>query len=469
MSSKLNSNINIDLHIHSIASEYKESKSIVKDSTKQNLNILFEKLQEYNINLFSITDHNRFDSELFLECKKIIQSGKYNNVKNILAGVEFDVNLDGSSKAKGHVIAIFNIEKNNEENQNLKKLSKLLNLTESEFYKNKQDDFFSKDEFEKLLKEINLDVILIANQVKDITNKKSGKDKSLSNHSDSIEKDIWFGFISAFELQSPKTQGIVKDSLKKLNIPSNFPLIFYTDCHEWKYYPWHDKTQIKEDEKKYFTSIKSLPTFEGLLMAFTSFETRFNRINNFGFNYIQGFYIKNNLIELSSGINVIIGDNGTGKTALLNILQNKNLIREYKTLEQKNNISLLKKEPKLYKNIKYIAQNEILDKRNSEKLLNDFDYFEDISSIEEFESKVKQYGKQLWDFVNHQIKINDKIGNLNSKKVTLQIPETENIYFISIIQNIDTNMIENTHKEKLDNVEKIIKLITLEFKDEYYD
>lgn len=57
--------IKFDLHIHSSASKYKESKGIVDDSTVDNVDILLDKLEEQKVSLFSITDHNRFNVELY--------------------------------------------------------------------------------------------------------------------------------------------------------------------------------------------------------------------------------------------------------------------------------------------------------------------------------------------------------------------------------------------------------------------
>lgn len=68
----LNSVIKFDLHIHSEASKYKESKGIVDNSNKHNLATLLNKLNEHDVALFSITDHNRFDPELYIEINKIL-------------------------------------------------------------------------------------------------------------------------------------------------------------------------------------------------------------------------------------------------------------------------------------------------------------------------------------------------------------------------------------------------------------
>ena len=68
----LNNNIRIDLHIHSKASEYKEENGYVDESNIENVNDLLSKLQENNINLISITDHNKFDFKLYEKIKSLI-------------------------------------------------------------------------------------------------------------------------------------------------------------------------------------------------------------------------------------------------------------------------------------------------------------------------------------------------------------------------------------------------------------
>ena len=80
----LNNNIKIDLHIHSKASEYKESDGYVKDSNIDNVNVLLSKLEENKVNMISITDHNRFDYDLYKKIKSEINKPPYEDVKNIL-------------------------------------------------------------------------------------------------------------------------------------------------------------------------------------------------------------------------------------------------------------------------------------------------------------------------------------------------------------------------------------------------
>lgn len=64
----------VDLHIHSYISKYKEPPGIVDNSTKSNLDVLFEKLEENKINMFAFSDHNRFDKDLFIAAKELIKN-----------------------------------------------------------------------------------------------------------------------------------------------------------------------------------------------------------------------------------------------------------------------------------------------------------------------------------------------------------------------------------------------------------
>lgn len=104
---RLNSLINIDLHIHSNLSSYKETEGYVDNSNIDNIEILLDKLQINNINMFAITDHNRFGFDLYKKIKTIISSNcKYENLKKVLPGIEFDVQLEKGLESC-HIICIF--------------------------------------------------------------------------------------------------------------------------------------------------------------------------------------------------------------------------------------------------------------------------------------------------------------------------------------------------------------------------
>lgn len=59
----------IDLHIHSKASSTKDGAK-VKNNTKENLPLLVAKLNDNEVNICAITDHDVFSYELYSELKK---------------------------------------------------------------------------------------------------------------------------------------------------------------------------------------------------------------------------------------------------------------------------------------------------------------------------------------------------------------------------------------------------------------
>ena len=254
--------INIDLHIHSYASYYKDG-SVVNNSTIQNIDTLLSGLEKNNINMFAITDHNRFDFELYECLKKKILNNKI--VRKNLPGVEFDVQLK-EDLPKCHIIAIF-------DDSNLEKIKNLSTVIK-EYKELSRDESYTMDEFETLIKKIGLKTILIVHPKQALDNK-TGRTDSLSAACEDPSFFIKTGYIDSLEFGSNRTEGIVKNSLNDLNI--DFPLITGSDCHDWEEYPYRDKNS-KIHRK--FTSIKCLPSFKGLLMSISSFNSRANRNDN---------------------------------------------------------------------------------------------------------------------------------------------------------------------------------------------
>ncbi|WP_251318155.1 hypothetical protein [Flintibacter muris] len=53
----------IDLHIHSCISAHKDGKK-VKNNTKENIPILVQKLNENQVNICALTDHDAFSYDI---------------------------------------------------------------------------------------------------------------------------------------------------------------------------------------------------------------------------------------------------------------------------------------------------------------------------------------------------------------------------------------------------------------------
>lgn len=444
--------MNIDLHIHSFESKYKESNDIVDNSTIENLDVLFSKLNEFNVGLFSITDHNRFNVDLYNKVDEMLSKNKYQNVKNVLAGVEFDVKID-SDMNKCHIITIFDA-KNKEENY--KKINAVIN---NNLLKNKED-YYNKNEYEQILKSIGLDVILIACQRNSLDRDK-GKHNSLSESTNRPLELISTGFISALEFQRPNVEGILKNNLK--NIPNNIGLVMGSDCHDWNVYPNHDK---KHGNSEFIHSrAKIMPTFKGLLMAITSPETRINQQESNNKDFIDEFNINDKKVKLQNGINAIIGENGSGKSTLLKLLNNDVKSPKYiKNLVENNKLHCdnILSSKKLY-----IGQGDIIKKFDNSTLFPK-DNFKDVDHYI-FQSSYIEYSNKLLKYIRHNIELEDSLKELEKDFLPYNAINNNSNYFVHISKDKDFSNIENQHEKPLDSIKSVLNIIKPLLQDPYFE
>lgn len=342
-----------------------------------------------------------------------------------MPGIEFDVQLEKGLESC-HIICIFDD----------KDETKLLNI-------------------EKILKEIGLDVILIAHQHKHFDKKDGGK-RSLSNSVSDIYEFIKTGYVNALEYQRPAIQGMIINSLKKVN--KNVATIIGSDCHKWEFYPQKDENNAN---KQYISKIKALPTFRGLMFALTSIETRFNRIENKNKDYIKSILCNGEYYELSNGVNAIIGDNGSGKTFLLDLVYENNLKSYYKTLKQVNGVEkILEGTP----NIKYIKQNQIIDDVKKGNLFNtsNTEFYKEIKSKDTFKKRIKKYSEDVIKYIQKNISVNSQFESLKKQNILIKDDDTKN--YVPIIKN-DLNIGENLFEERITSLQEIVDNLIEEYED----
>jgi len=456
MSLTQNSVIKIDLHIHSKASEYKENIDIVSQSTKENISILLSKLNEYKVNLFSITDHNRFDSDLYEALIHALNApnNPYPFVKGVLAGIEFDVKLDEAMQ-KCHIIAVFNAE------NDLTKLRHIESVISNKLLTEK-DAAYQKNEFEEVLKEIGLDTILIASQSKDIHNH-NGKHNALSDSVANVEEIIKVGYINALEFHKPKVEGILINNLTNLLLPIS--LFSGSDCHDWNHYPYHDA--INQNKEFHYSKAKILPTFKGLLMAVTSPETRFNCRDNSNKIFFNGICFGDKVIPIVNGVNAIIGENGSGKTTLLRLINGKTNDTYVKKLIADNNLKINSDiEPA---KIKYIQQGDIINKFNDQTLFksaegNNFNELDNSAFIKAY----TDYAKDLKGSINNTINRERSINGLTKLTITYDESLQDKCYYINIACQKGFEEISNPHKQPLKDINDLISKIEELIKQEYF-
>ncbi len=442
--------IKLDLHIHSYASKYKEGRGIVDASTIENVNVLLQKLNEYDVALFSITDHNRFWPELYEKLDELIASGQYPQVHGLLAGVEFDVQID-PEMSKCHIITVFDAQNNKENYQ------KIYDAIEQHKLEDK-DAYYSKRDYEDLLREIGLDVILIACQ-RNSLDRHNGHHNSLSETTMEPQKLLMAGYINALEFQRPNVEGILRDNLKK--VPVQVGLITGSDCHEWAAYPNHDARRGNPEFVHPRANI--LPTFKGLLMAVTSPETRINQQENRNREYVQYIQLGDKTIPLTNGLIAIIGENGSGKSSLLKILQGKTSESFVKKIRDKNSITYSETDGS--KRL-YIEQGQIVDKFGKGSLFPPDNFLPVDHS--EFRAAYTSFSKGILDCIKKKIKTREAYKQLEVESLEYNELIHSASYYINLLVDSDYAEIDNVHEQYDKDLHNLLETFFRMRSDNYY-
>lgn len=443
--------INFDFHIHSVASQYKEGLGIVDNSTVENASVLLTKLNEYNVGLFSITDHNRFNAALYQRLDELLLTGEYPEVKGLVAGIEFDVQMD-PTMGKCHIITIFDAAN---QNINYRKIEAAVNeqlLTDA-------DQAYTKADFESLLKTIGLDVILIACQ-RNSLERHEGHHNSLSESTMGAEGLIQSGYINALEFQRPNVEGILRDNLKE--IPSSVGLVMGSDCHDWSAYPYHDPTN--RNLQFHHSRAKILPTFKGLLMAFTSPETRINTQENTNPDYIHSFFVNGREMQLVNGINAIIGENGSGKSTLVKMLNGDSRESFVKKIIDENDMSpgQIDASKRLY-----IGQGDIVKKFDKGELITESNYIPVDTTA--FVNMYKKFARDILKYIQQRIKVRQASNALMQSSLEYDEIVNEVNYFIVTECEDDYSEVVDQHTSPDHDLGDIIRQVESLIENDYFD
>ena len=314
----------VDFHIHSIASKHKESDDCVDLSTLDNIDLLIEKLNQREINMCSISDHDNFDFNIYNRLKQEENKG---SIKKVFPAVEFSVTYD---KKVLHIITIFD----DKDEGKIKKIQNEIFDTKNNkpFYDDVELNSFSENKYLNILKNIDLNVVMIAHQKETLSSKETRNHDVMTLGKEKFDELVFLDYFESFEFKRKRNEIFNKNYIEKNKEKyKDTTLRFVTgsDCHDWSKYP-------KENGDFSFTYLKCLPTFRGLAMAVTNTK-RINYVNNFYSTtdkYLDSINmeIDNNEydIKLSKGINVIIGDNSIGKSLLIHKLTNYNYLNDQK-------------------------------------------------------------------------------------------------------------------------------------------
>lgn len=344
MEKVIDNGLKVDFHIHSIASKHKESDDCVDLSTIDNIDVLIEKLNDRKVNMFSISDHDNFDFELYKRLKEEESKG---SIKKVFPAVEFSVTYE---KKVLHIITIFDDE---DETKIEKIQSEIFDINKNQpLYDDVKLKSFSENRYLNILKNIGVNVVMIAHQKETLSSKETRTHDVKDLGDEKFNELVFLDYFESFEFKRKKNEIFNKDYIEKNKDKyKDATLRFVTgsDCHNWSDYP-------EENDEFSFTYLKCLPTFRGLAMAVTNVK-RINFVNNFYSNtdkYLNNIDLqidtKKYNIKLSKGINVIIGDNSIGKSLLIHKLTNYEFLNDDK-LKQNYEDYLLNKKIKVFSSI----------------------------------------------------------------------------------------------------------------------
>ena len=425
----------IDLHIHSKASSAKDGAK-VKNNTKENLPLLVGKLNDNEVNICAITDHDVFSYELYSELKKA--EIEDNTIKKVLPGVEFSVQFSlDNSISPIHIIAIFS----DLDDEKVKKIAEILDINNPS-----TGGAYSEEEFLSILREIDIDTILIAHHKNSLSSQKPRKNDANSLGNAKFLEFVYTDYFEAFEFKNKRNEILNKAFLTTSNLEESLRFITGTDCHDWSCYPSEDLSDKMTDFP--YTYAKCLPTFKGLVMAITDYS-RLKTVNSF-FNGSQQYVKKMSLkventifdVPLSQGINVIIGDNSIGKSLLLHALTNfekpgamklpAKTKSGYMKYIQKNKLEIMSKIP-IEGIFCFDMQGEVRAKFEENKLnASDFlrEYFPPPVNSRVYRNAVENEIKRMIQYLKKKFDIESQINKLNVFEIPIIETAPESLTYI---------------------------------------
>lgn len=466
----VDSGYKIDLHIHSASSRGKD-KGKVSFNTLENICVLTEKLNENGVQICAITDHDIFDYDMYSELKKYEVNEEVSIIK-VFPGVEFSVEFQGENGGTViHVIAIFD----DEDEEKIKLISSCL-VDENGDVAYDGAQAFSEEKFLSILRNIDLDTVLIAHQKSTLSTAHPHKNDVKMVGEERFNEFIYTDYFEAFEFKNRKNEVFNKSFLNMNNLTDNIRFITGSDCHDWRYYP---KENAKDKTEFVYSYVKCLPNFRGLVMAVTD-HRRIKTVNSF-FNptqvYTPSIEMKKDdvvySIPMSRGINVIIGDNSIGKSLLLHKLTGykkqqdgqikKGLVDGYKKYLKANKIEIYTQIPAA-EIFAFDMQGEVRDKFEQGKLKSDDflrPYYPTAIKADAYLEKVQRKLKRIYDYLEEKFVLDTMEAQLGRFRIIDEdIVQAESLTFVgSVAKNNKSVAGYNEINGSLDNVVEKLETI----------
>lgn len=460
--------LKMDLHIHSWKSN--ETKSNDYSGNRYDVDKLISKLKSENINLFSITDHNILNIELYenlLDNKsKLIEE----NI-NFIIGVELDIQDSSIYGDKTfHALLFF-------KSYNIEIINQIIRELTKEGFPNMSDIFNIMNKHDER------DFILIPHF--------NNKTKGLVNSK--MERGA-VDCLNAMIFDAYEDTNNIEKIQESLMVYSNhgyedLPMLIFSDCHNIEVYPMYKK---EDDKRPNFLSVLGNVEFpfNSLKLAFQDSKLRIglDKIDG-NKNYriatkknqmpygIESIKINSSVIDFSEYQNTIIGGFGSGKSFLMKLLiSGPEKLRESHSseygqlLDEIKSFNIVMSDGSSRNSLKEIHQNfEMIIFEQNERL-----YYENVIQEDEknnLEEKLKIKFPELepiddmnFDRLDSYIK---KYTSLKNKQLTdsLEYDLLEKREFYRVNRDADINSLEI----ESENMESIIELLNAEKEKEVFE
>lgn len=455
--------IKIDLHIHSEYSKAKDGQKVA-ENTLNNVPILVQGLCDNQVEMCAITDHDTFNYDIYSELKK--EESKDNCIQKVLPGIEFSVEFIEGKVI--HIVTIFD-DRDDEKVRNIQNI--MINGKGKNCYKRTKEAYTKSDYFD-ILSEINIDFIMIAHQKKT----PSSQHKPHANDVMSLGKEVFnelvfMDYFDAYEFRNKKNEIYNKIYSFENSMEEKLRFLTGSDCHRWKYYPYTEENEKKEFK---YTYIKSLPSFKGLAMAVTDhhrieLENSFYNPNE---KYVKEVIIEidgeKNIIPLSKGINVVIGDNSVGKSLFLNAITgnckkvDRRLYAGYEKYIEKNKLKFgtIISEEDIFR---FNQQGEIRsifdeDGLKPDKYLSNF-YPNEINSAK-YRSIVDAEIQKMYNAIEKKFSYDDAIKKLPKFQIPTEDTDDKSITFIDNVKKNETKELQtlvDSFEKTIDDMNQLLK------------
>lgn len=302
-----------DLHIHT-------SEDADNLNTQYDIALLVNKIKEFSgvdcsDILVSLTDHNSINKDAYLKLLKIQDI-------NVILGAELHIrNYEKCEPYHCHIF--FDISKENIVSH-IDSINAILNNLYPKKMVENCDEIPNLEKISKAFDKYDYLMLPHGGQSHRTFEKSFPRSENI-NFDNALERNIYYNQFDGFTSRSNKGVEETEKYFKKLGINTFINLITCTDNYSPKDYP---ASKSSKEGEFIPTWINSKPTFQGLRLAVSEKTRLFYQKNQplFTSDYIKHVELKNDLIDidvdLTPGLNVIIGGLSSGKTLLMDSIYN---------------------------------------------------------------------------------------------------------------------------------------------------